>query len=271
MVAAIRGFPPSLRIVILTGNHDWLKAGQEYFRFLNAFPNVEFITEPTEDRETTGPLAYFLPYSKSPAKDWQNLDFSHYDYLFMHQTVSGSISSNGQIMDGDPLPPLNAGKVYSGDIHVPQVIKGVEYVGSPYHVHFGDEFKPRAVLIERNRNAVDLHFETIRRVTIKVAGLRELRKLKFRSGDQVKLRVELSEAEAHDWSRIRREAAAILREAEVVIAGIELIVVKVNRRISLRESRKRQALSPADSILRFVETEELGAEALDAAMEIIEH
>lgn len=253
-------------IRILAGNHDWLKAGQEFFRFLNVLPNVEFITKPTEDNELTGPLCYFLPYSKNPVKDWAGMDFSHYDYLFMHQTVSGAVSSNGQKMEGEVLPALNASKVYSGDIHVPQVIGAVEYVGSPYHVHMGDAFKPRCVLIEKSRNAVDLHFETISRVTVSVSGIKELRRQNFRSGDQVKLRIELDEADKHQWSRLKREAQEELRAQGVIDQGIEL-VVKQGGRVKLDVGADH---TPSDAVLRFVQAEELGPTAFELAMEIIE-
>lgn len=269
IVKSINALPVE-RVVILAGNHDWLKAGHEFFKFLRYLPHVEFITEPTEDAELAGKSAYFLPYSKTPMKDWAGMDFSHYDYLFMHQTVTGSICSNGQAMEGEELPPLNAAKVYSGDIHVPQVIGTVEYVGSPYHVHFGDAFKPRCVLLERDGNPVDLRYESISRVTLKVGSLRELRKYAFKAGDQVKLRVELSESEKHEWSRIRREASAVLQDAGVVVQGIELIVKKSTRRVLNDATMPGKAHRPEDSVLRFVEDEELGGDALDIALEVLE-
>lgn len=264
-VQAIKSLPVE-RIIILAGNHDWLKAGQEFFRFLNVLPNVEFITKPTEDTEFSGPLCYFLPYSKAPAKDWGGQDFSHYDYLFMHQTVSGAVSSNGQKMDGEVLPALNAGKVYSGDIHVPQVIGPVEYVGSPYHVHMGDAFKPRCVLIEKDRNTVDLHFDTISRVTVAVGSLKELYKKDFVSGDQVKLRIELDEADKHQWQRLKREALEELKSRGVDVQGVELVVKKAGR-VKLDTSAD---YSPGDAVMRFVQAEELGPTALEVALEIIE-
>ena len=257
-------------IRMIAGNHDWLKKDQEFFKFLNSFPNIKFMTSPTEDDDASGPLAYYLPYSKNPAKDWAGMDFSHYDYLFMHQTMSGSIASNGQEMEGEPLPELNAAKVYSGDIHVPQVIKGVEYVGSPYHVHFGDNFKPRCVLIEKDRRAYDLHFETISRTVVKVKSLRELERKRFKAGDQVKLRIELPESDKHGWAKIRREALEILAEREVSVHGVELIVIKANKRVEVGGRQARASFSPSESVMRFVEHEELGAEALDAALDVLE-
>lgn len=267
IVMAINSLPVE-RVVILAGNHDWLLKGHEFFRFLAVLPHVEYISKPTEDDEPSGPSAYFLPYSKSPAEDWRGMDFSHYEYLFMHQTVKGAKSSNGQLMEGEDLPALNAVKVYSGDIHVPQVIGGVEYVGSPYHVHMGDAFKPRCVLLERDGNAVDLHFKTISRVTLNVTSLNELRGLDLSAGDQVKLRVHLDEAEAHDWAAIRRKAQEHLVGQGVVIHGIELVVAKAERRFGAVPVVRR--VTPADAVKRFVDADELGGEALDVAMEILQ-
>lgn len=255
-------------IKILVGNHDWLLNGQEFFRFLNLIPGVQFITSPTEDEDVSGEPTFYLPYSKSPRKDWEGLDLSHYRWVFMHQTIKGARSSNGQEMEGEDLPDLSApGKIYSGDIHVPQVIGPIEYVGSPYHVHFGDSFKPRCVLLERGGRAVDLHFQTISRVT-EVVTPNTLRKLDMRKGDQVKLRVELHESEKHDWARIRREAIEKLTKQGVEVQGVELILKKSTRR-TLNEDRKVNH-SPSDAVHRFVMDEELGGEALDAALEIIE-
>jgi len=257
-------------ILILTGNHDWLKQGQEYFKFLNLLPNVTFITKPTEVCAPNGPLAYFLPYSKNPTKDWAGMDFSHYDLLFMHQTIKGAIASNGQEMEGEELPSFEGPRVYSGDIHVPQVIGGLTYIGSPYHVHFGDNFKPRCLLLDKRGQEHDLYFETVSRMVVKVSSLRELQRKRFRAGDQVKLRVELPEAEAHGWSKIRREAIAILTEAGVEIHGVELIVVKSTKRVTIGGRQARISFSPQESVLRFVEREELGGNALDAALTVLE-
>ncbi len=256
-------------IKILVGNHDWLKAGQEFFKFLNVLPNVEYIFKPSEDQDIGGPSAYYLPYSKNPAKDWAGLDFSHYDYLFMHQTRPGAVSSNGQAMEGEPLPTLNAGKVYSGDIHVPQVCGPITYVGSPYQVHFGDDFKPRCILLEHGGREVDLHFETISRRAVTVSSLRQLRRQDFRRGDQVKLTVELSESEKHDWQKIKREALAILKAADVEVHGMKLSVKAGGTRLVAAKAGG-PVLSPRDVVQRFIDAEELGGETYDAALEVIE-
>ena len=258
-------------IKILTGNHDWLKRGHEFFRFLELLPNVEFITKPCEDQDHTGPSTYYLPYSKDPLKNWKGLSFDCYDYVFMHQTVSGAIASNGNAMEGEELPDLSkAGTVWSGDIHVPQRIGPVTYVGSPYHVHFGDSFIPRCVLLDRKGQETNLYFKSIKRVVVKVTSLRQLKRMGFEAGDQVKLRVDLDEEDSHAWSRIRREALAFLDDQEVVVHGIELNVVKSTNRLGVGDRQGRVVLSDPESIYAFVERESLGASALDAALDVIE-
>lgn len=262
---------PIEEVVVLAGNHDWLKQGGVFFKFLQHLqkPRVRVITEPAEDLGADGdPTCMFLPFTKSPARDWKDRDFSHYDYLFMHQTAPGSIASNGQKMDGDELPPLNAGKVYSGDIHVPQTIGQIEYVGSPYHVHFGDSFKPRCLVIDRKRKAYDLHFETITRRALSISSLAELGKLGIEKGDQIKITVHLSEAEAHQWTTIRWGVIKDVKELGAHLHGIKLVIQKTNERLG--EPRQRKAPNPADAVVRFVTSQELGADVLDSGLEIIE-
>ena len=260
------------RVVILCGNHDFLQRGHMFFEFLRAIPNVDVITEPQEDMGIDPTLAYYLPYSKEPAKDWAHLrDFSMYRYLFMHQTIKGARASNGQIMEGEALPDIlgTAAKVYSGDIHVPQVIWPIEYVGSPYHVHFGDKFKPRVIVLEKSGLAVDLHFKTISRLALKVSSVRELEGLRLNAGDQVKLSIHLDATDRHDWARIRREAMAVLSDQGIDMHGIELVTDAVTKRtMTAKRSEHRDA--PADVLLRYAQSEGFSGDTLDAGLELIE-
>lgn len=258
------------QVTVLAGNHDWLKQGQEFFRFLNYLGHVKFIADITEESDKDGPLVCFLPYSKNPARDWQGRDFSHFQYLFLHQTVKGAVASNGQEMDGEELPALNAQRVFSGDIHVPQNIGGLTYVGSPYHVHFGDKFKPRCILIDRRGRESDLHFETVARVAVKVSSLRELKRLHFNQMDQVKLRIALDEADRHGWAVLRRQALDYLAQEGVVVSGVELIVAKRDKQAGVRGSKGRAVLSAPDAVMAYVSREELGGSALEAALEVLE-
>lgn len=271
LTAAIVGVPVE-QVIILAGNHDWLKQGGVFFKFLQCIQGsrIRVITEPTEILgPAEDPACMFLPYTKNPARDWKDWDFSHFDFLFMHQTAPGSVASNGQKMEGDEMPELNAGKVYSGDIHVPQVIGKIEYVGSPYHVHFGDNFKPRCLVIDKKRKAYDLHFPTIARRAVSVWSVEELRRLKLEKDDQIKVTINLEASEVHQWHQIRREAVEWVRDQGAHLHGMKLVTERSQERLGgSKQAPVRQ--SPEDSIYRYVVGQELGGDLLEAGYDILE-
>ena len=193
-------------VLILPGNHDYLREGHHFFAFLSHLPGVTMATRPL-DTSSRGEACLLLPHTKRPAHDWADFDFSHYRHVFMHQTVSGSKASNGQLMAGESLPEglvRDAGKVWSGDIHVPQIIAGVEYIGSPYHVHFGDDFKPRALLLESRMRWESLHMKSPRRLSVTIGAASELKRLGLQPGDHLKVSLEMGTATAHQWKQERQ-------------------------------------------------------------------
>lgn len=265
-------------IVILKGNHDYLKDGHAFFEFLSCLPGVRFITRP-HDSSSDGAACLWLPHTKSPNTEWQSLtNLDNYQFVFMHQTLHGARSSNGQAMEGEAMPDLSAaGKIYSGDIHVPQLVKAghneVEYVGSPYHVHFGDNFKPRCLIIDHDGTASETRFRTISRVTLDITADQLLNQpLDLREGDQVKVRVHLEAAEMHEWSRLQRAGSKRLQEMGVTVASLALVPPRQRQRFGGQEasSTSWRAMSPEEAVLGFVEREGLGAEALTVGLQVIE-
>ena len=259
---------------ILEGNHDYLKDGNPFFSFLNKLPGVRFISSMVSDDQDELPCLW-LPHSKNPAKDWPDIkSLDWYSHIFMHQTFNGSIASNGQEMTGEGVEKLDwfhAGmvpEIWSGDIHVPQKLGLVEYVGSPYHVHFGDKFKPRVILLDRGNKRRDLHFETISRVSLKVSSRDQLQSLCMNPGDQLKLKVILQQSEQHDWPKWRSLVETWARRHEVELCGLTLEVEKSRRRLDRDEVKKVR--SPDAVVLDYVTAEDLGPEAYEAAMDILE-
>jgi DNA repair exonuclease SbcCD nuclease subunit len=281
MAFEIRELSQLCRVYMIPGNHEWLKRGEEFWRFLSLVSDrVHYMTQPSDDPhlDPDGPIVRFLPFTKTPAADWAGMHtFEDYDYVFMHQTVKGARASNGDEMEGEDVPLeklLTAGHVFSGDIHVPQSFaKNAQYVGSPYHVHFGDAFRPRCVLVTSKRKDEweDLRYPTIARVTIDATDLEAVGQHAddLRQGDQVKLRMHLDRSEAHDWRRVRREAFAVLRAAGAEVHGIELVAQGAQRRARPGERRIAGSRTNREDVLRFVRGEELGGDALDAALEVI--
>lgn len=267
-IAALREVVADVYVVV--GNHDYLQRGHAYFHFLRHLPGVHFVTAPWDDMlaSADGAPALYLPHTKSPARDWKGLDFGQFSYVFMHQTAPGSVASNGQKMDGEELPSMKGPKVYSGDIHVPQVLGGIEYIGSPYHVHFGDNFKPRCILLDKRGRAVDLHMDSPRRLSLKLDGYDRLRSTPLQRGDQVKVTLQLWESEKHEWGKLRGRVLGHLQTHGVECHGIKLEVRKSRERL-LNEALNDKALTDTERMLRFVQMEELGPEALDAGLELL--
>ena len=151
----------------------------------------------------------------------------------------------------------------------PQVIGDLEYVGSPYHVHFGDKFKPRCVLIDRRNRPVDLHFKTISRLALQATSLAQVRAFDLKAGDQVKLTLKLDQSDAHSWARLRREAMAVLADRKVEVHDLRLEVIRSQRWLAANTARQRDRgiLSDPDAVRRFVERDDLGADLYDAGLE----
>lgn len=261
------------KLLILKGNHDQLKDSDlPFFQFLSRLPNITFIHVPTPI--TDGDVAcLFLPHTKD-VREWRAWDFRDFDFVFMHQTVNGALASNGERMGGelagdmDNKPTI---QVYSGDIHVPQNIGAVRYVGSPYHVHFGDKFVPRCIVLDDVGHESSIYHKNISRVMIRgvyndvVSRLRELQ-----PGDQVKVSLDLPTSERGNWVQAKTAIQQLCKDRELVLGEVS-IVPRVQRRIVLqRADRVASNSSPEQVVTAFVQQEDLGGDVLDAGLTVIQ-
>lgn len=262
------------QVTILTGNHDYLKDGHPFFEFLNAVPGVRFVSSIYSDTDEDVQVLW-LPHSKNPVEDWAGLrDLSWYSHIFMHQTMTGSVASNGQEMSGEGVEKLEwfrPGKdlplIWSGDIHVPQKIGLVEYIGSPYPVHFGDSFDARCVLLRPDLSRKNLYFTTIRRQSVTVHGGSGVYELEMDRGDQVKVKVVLSQSEQHDWGDHRRLVESWAEKHGVELHGLKLEVTKSRRRLA--DMDRVRAADPETVLLEFVKAEGLPADVYQAGVEVM--
>ena len=268
-----------LSFIILMGNHDYEADQDPFFRFLRFFPTIHYIKQPAEYKWITNEKGkyknlLFLPHTRMPIDDWSGINLNLPDYIFMHQTVTGSIASNGQKLIGeldDSLPVGEHTKVYSGDIHVPQRVGPIEYVGSPYHVHFGDNFSPRALLIYPDGDRIVLHFQTLQRFVATVSDPEEIRKLNCRENDQIEVRIRLHQREIGKWAALKRLTSEICIERKLDIRAIKPDIIQGKRRVLLKELHTPQQLkrAPDSSFRSYCKAKTLGDDILKAGLEII--
>lgn len=152
-------------IVILQGNHDALDVNVPFFNFLHYVAggrggHIQWIGNPTEMDVPELGRCLFLPHTTSYRDRWsfvlgldvKDLPAKKYEYIFAHNTFKGTISESGVELDGIPLDIFpKSVPVISGDVHKPQQVGQVTYVGSPYLVDFGDDFEPRMLLLRKGQ------------------------------------------------------------------------------------------------------------------------
>lgn len=212
-------------ILIVAGNHDYVDSDNPFFGFTSYFPGVLFINKPLFTKE-----AAYIPSSKNMAEQCREIDFSPYKYIFTHATFAGIKTESGF-----PLPGLDPGifgetnaKIYSGDIHAPQVVPGtnIEYIGAPYRTNYGDTYIPRVLMLDQDGSPTDLHFPCPNKHLFTISTAQDLHKelKKAKEGDHVKVRVKLHKAYYPEWVEFKDSIVETIEGRKLVLYGAPELV-----------------------------------------------
>jgi predicted phosphodiesterase len=192
------------KVYILLGNHDYIDRAHPFFVYLRHLHNVVFITEPCIYKVKGIGIVTWLPHTRQPEKDWEAVvctdAYRHCDVVFAHQTFEGAQVANGKRLSGVPTDLLPYDKtIIAGDIHVPQTVGRVEYVGSPYRIDFGDEWDGRLLRYCNGKRMNDLSVAATQKRLIKVRKPEEIGSAQFNRGDILKVMVDHNDNEP--WSQ----------------------------------------------------------------------
>lgn len=199
-------------IIVLQGNHDYVVAENPFFEFLGQIEGITWIGSICDPYQISGPLghALFLPHTANYKRDWAEFNFQKQDLIFAHQTFQGA-SIGPRKLDGIPTDIFPAHSlVISGDIHVPQTFAQITYVGAPYLCDFGDDYKPRVLLLDQNT----LKLQSIpspgpQKRLIEIGSIADLnRQRMLNKGDILKVRVALAAKDHARWPAIQDEVKA---------------------------------------------------------------
>jgi hypothetical protein len=261
---------------ILRGNHDGIDPTEPFFHFLNNEQNIVYYTEPTYASQDY----LFLPHSKDPANEWKHI-FKKYikttNIIFMHQTVQGAKANNGFSLaglDGGLFEHFN-GLVFSGDIHKPQQVGNVIYVGSPYPVYFGDDFVGGVILLHHdNKEGPGLGpweritYPSIKRSMIELDYTKELvYDFKVNKGDQFKIRMLVNRSDSDQFDHWKKCLKGHVVEKGGIIVSIELKLVEEKSR--LVKKRKFKNTDPLTVFNRFAKSEGLDDYYIEKGKEFI--
>jgi predicted phosphodiesterase len=240
---------PVRQVTILQGNHDYLNPEWPFFGFINKIPNVRWINVV----QSRGDDLY-LPHTSNHVKSWspENVQMEGWDYIFAHNTFAGAVSEAGfKMVDGIPLDVFPRGaKVISGDVHVPQKLGCVTYVGAPYTINFGDQFEPRVLLLDKELRSLPVEGPRKRLLEV-TAGGKLTKPIGASEGDMLKIRVRLNFEQAAKWWEFRQATYKWGEKYGLVVENVEPILqVDVNR-THILTTRGAQHKSDADLLRAY--------------------
>lgn len=264
-----------LDITILRGNHDGPDWNSAFFRFMGAYPCISFI-EHAHSTSIDGKRILFLPHARDPESEWRLPDeeWEKAEIILTHMTFSGVRAENDQALSGwDQRAFFDRAKgaewIISGDIHVPQKIGRVEYVGAPYPIRFGDSFRGRALLLLDWKKSESLFPDLIQRGVLRLSPRDDLGKLlsKFKKGDQIKAVVS-GLREGAEWPAMKSRILEACAGRGVELCGLEL-ERQGSQRFPIRP-RHQAFKDSADALTKFIEREKLPDRLAEVGVGIFE-
>jgi hypothetical protein len=261
-------------LLILPGNHDYLNEGHPFFAFLSHIPNIEWVSGVKAASELSTSKfrsifegCLFLPHTRNYEKDWAHLDLHNRRFIFAHNTFNGAEVGWGRKLEGIPIDIFPKGsKVLAGDIHVPQKLGPVEYIGCPYLRNFGDAFEPRMISISgKSYSSIRLGAWPQKRL-IEIDDIAQLKYANCKDGDIVKVRCAVDDMGT--WHATHKAIGEWAEKKEVWLYRAEPVLLHkvVNRRIRLTAS---EALSDAAFLKQYAKRNTLADEILKAGLGLL--
>jgi predicted phosphodiesterase len=215
-------------VIVGMGNHDYISVDDPFFQFLNRLENVTFIIRPTVVKIDDVGVCMFLPHTRNYKREWDMKSWpDHLDWIFAHQTFQGADVGFGHRMDGIPLALFGPkDRVISGDVHVPQTLGPVTYVGAPYTIDFGDSYQPRMLLVNK-KGFTSLPCKGVQKRLVEVNSIAQLNNQKgLVGGDILKVRVRLLREEVANWPEIQARVRRWVDRAGYQLYAVSPVVEK---------------------------------------------
>lgn len=234
VVAGLIGWSRKVSLNILRGNHDGY-GRVSFFSFLGQFPGITYYDEPVETFIEGIPTLY-LPHSRNPQEEWKDLELSG-KLVFAHATVNEVVTESGFVLKECGL----SSKMFdttlatlSGDIHKPQTIGKITYVGSPYHTRFGDHFDGGVAVLDTQTMQLNrMYLPFPRRFMLDVTSLDNfVRQVKHLESEKVKhkvkIRYHVNQENSAGWSEERRKMLLWMEDHNFELADFDTIKEKVD-------------------------------------------
>lgn len=228
----VRDFATLGDVYILQGNHDFDDDPKcPFFGFLEGFPHVHWIGTSRRYEQNTGlGKTLWMPYARNWEVQWKAVDVPPGGIVFAHGMFNRTKLGNGREAENVmPLSLIPKGvKCYAGDVHIPQVLERVEYVGAPYTIDFGDQYDARAIVLDDRRGRMDIDLSKLpqkRLVNVIATGPKIGADLAHcNPGDILKVRIPMLRSDSAHWPRTRDKCRTWLERSNYVVHEIVPVV-----------------------------------------------
>ena len=251
-------------VTFLRGNHDYLTSPDNpFFAFLSRIEHISWINNPT----AIGTWLY-LPHTTDYKNDWKQFKFSDFDTIFCHQTFEGADTGFKQLT-GIPTSIFpKSVKVLSGDIHVPQDLGTVTYVGAPYTVDFGDNYEPRMLLLD-SKDMISIPCPgPQKRYVERKRNSEFITEHKLNKGDILKVKADFEPGLALSWQQIKQEVKDWAEDKGYIVHSIQPIVTHKKMK---KTQNKKAAQSDEDLLAAYGKARGINESVLKTGLWLMEN
>lgn len=272
IVKRLRDLNRIARVWILKGNHDYADPDCPFFQFLRARDQPAFVSAP-EIQIVGNPVAEvaFVPHGYDLDPPYMGAK-KLCDLVLCHHMVRGAkLAGSFKTMDGVELPKVKQ-TILSGDVHIPQRVGPLVYVGAPYPIDFGDVYPSRVIVGDtKAKNGMEsIPVPSIQRSKIIIEDPRELRDSGLAEGDQLKIIMRLPRSEFSDWDEHRSRTLQIAKEIGCEVFGIELVERSKSTRVRLNDPPAPVKKTPVELLKEYAKSRNVPSHILDAGLEVLQ-
>lgn len=228
-VSALRRVCP---VYILRGNHDYLDERNALFSVLGYIPGVKWIEKPMviPGMPVPGGEILCLPHTRN-SEYWPGVELRSHRVVFAHQTFKGAKSENGFALEGLSTKMFKRSQVVvSGDVHVPQKVGPVTYVGAPYPVDFADKFKPRVLFMDEDGGLTARRYDGVFKRSLDIACASDLEECTVEVGDIVQIKVRVPNYDYAAFLKMKEVVEKWASSRGCKLHSVQPVVVQANQK-----------------------------------------
>lgn len=269
----------SCRVFLLKGNHDYIDGD---FPLIRVFDHVKVVAPekinivPVWKQDSVWVpgigVTEFIPHTRGEPEPLKRSEHESPELVVCHQHFEGAHSSSGDVIPGgDPvfksIKDSDALKI-AGDIHAPQVVDGVQYLGAPHPIQFGDDFQPGVWHINGAKELAFVAHAAVRFIEVRATKISTIKKQEPKRGDRVRVHASMRKLGGKDAFERFHDKAHRWADNNGIVLDVKPIVGRSER--TKRKAESPQSHSPEAVLELFAQAHGIGPEHVEDALNIMQ-